>query len=76
MTERTIPVASDWLRPGEASVIAGVHPKTLGRYADEGVIRARRLRPGGHRSYARTDIEALAKGTGIFAAVPEPVSTS
>lgn len=76
MTERTNPVASDWIRPGEASAITGLHPKTLGRYADGGLIKARRPRKGGHRSYARKDIEDLANGEGAFAvtAQQEPVA--
>lgn len=46
------------LNPAAAALIAGVHPKTLNQWADEGRIAVRRT-PGGHRRYRRSDVEAL-----------------
>jgi hypothetical protein len=46
-----------WLRPAQAAALLGVHPKTVGRYADEGIVRCM-LTLRGHRRYWRDDIIA------------------
>jgi excisionase family DNA binding protein len=47
-----------YLSLSEASRLLGVHTTTLRRWADAGVVPVY-LTPGGHRRFARTDIEAL-----------------
>jgi len=46
--------------PSEASFRLGISPKTLMRWSDQGRIRGFRT-VGGHRRYAATDIERLAR---------------
>lgn len=48
----------DWLTLSEASALLGVHPATVRQWSDEGKLDAFRT-PGGHRRFARTDIERL-----------------
>lgn len=52
--------AHDWLSLGEAAHQLGVHPSTLRRWADSGYIEYL-LTPGGHRRFARSDIEQFTK---------------
>lgn len=47
----------EYLTPAQAARIAYVTTKTLSRFADNGKIRS--IRPGKHRRYLRSDIEAL-----------------
>ena len=47
-----------WLSLREAATLLGVHPATLRQWADRGIIPALRT-PGGHRRFAREDIEAF-----------------
>jgi len=47
----------EFIPPGEAARIAFLHPRTLSRLADEGKIGF--IKPGKHRRYRRTDVEAL-----------------
>jgi len=47
-----------WLTLGEASELLGVHPATLRAWADEGKIPSFRT-PGGHRRFAREDLQAF-----------------
>jgi len=47
----------------EAAGLLGVHPNTLRRWADAGLVRAYRLGPRGDRRFRRTDIEELLKGS-------------
>lgn len=49
---------SVYLSLSEASSILGVHSTTLRRWADAGSVPVY-VTPGGHRRFARTDIEAL-----------------
>lgn len=49
----------DWLSLAEAAEHLGVHPTTLRRWADAGDIPVM-LTPGGHRRFARTDVEQFA----------------
>src|SRR5688500_7059483 len=48
----------EWYTLGEASKILGVHPATVRQWSDEGKIGAFRT-PGGHRRFARVDIDRL-----------------
>src|SRR5436309_10261322 len=57
-----MPVAThdpgEWFTLSEASKLLGVHPATVRQWSDEGKIGAFRT-PGGHRRFARVDIERL-----------------
>jgi DNA-binding transcriptional MerR regulator len=46
-----------WLPPRVAAEKYGVHPKTLARWADEGLIHAI-MTPGGHRRYDPKTLDA------------------
>ena len=48
----------EWFTLGEASRLLGVHPATVRQWSDEGKLSAFRT-PGGHRRFARADIERL-----------------
>lgn len=49
----------EWLNLSETADMLGVHPATVRAWADQGKIPARRT-PGGHRRFARTDVETVA----------------
>src|SRR5258706_4838116 len=51
--------AAEWLGLGRAAGLWGVHPITLGRWADQGQI-AVMLTAGGHRRFALADLEHFA----------------
>jgi excisionase family DNA binding protein len=51
---------SAYLLPSEVAEVLQVSPKTVTRWAKEGKLPSRRTL-GGHRRYARTDIESLAE---------------
>lgn len=51
----------EWLPLGEASRLLGVTPVTLRQWADRGLIRTFRT-AGGHRRFAREDIQRLTRG--------------
>lgn len=51
--------ASPYIRPAEGARLTGLSPKTLAALADDGKIRF--IRPGKHRRYLRSDVEALAE---------------
>jgi excisionase family DNA binding protein len=53
---------TEWLTLSEAADELGVHPSTLRRWTDEGRVPARRT-PGGHRRYAKADIDGYAATT-------------
>lgn len=48
---------AEYITPGEASRIVYLSTRTLSRLADEGKIAS--IRPGKHRRYLRSDVEAL-----------------
>jgi excisionase family DNA binding protein len=48
----------EWLTLSEASTLLGVHPATVRQWSDEGKLGTFRT-PGGHRRFARADIERL-----------------
>ena len=54
---------SPYLLPSEVAEVLQVSPKTVTRWAKEGKLASRRTL-GGHRRYARADIESLAEGLG------------
>src|SRR5512132_4492534 len=49
---------SSYLLPSEVAEVLQVSPKTVTRWAKEGKLASRRTL-GGHRRYARADIESL-----------------
>jgi excisionase family DNA binding protein len=51
---------SSYLLPSEVAEVLQVSPKTVTRWAKEGKLASRRTL-GGHRRYARADIESLAQ---------------
>jgi excisionase family DNA binding protein len=51
---------SPYLLPSEVAEVLQVSPKTVTRWAKEGKLASRRTL-GGHRRYARADIESLAE---------------
>ena len=51
---------SAYLLPSEVAEVLQVSPKTVTRWAKEGKLASRRTL-GGHRRYARADIESLAE---------------
>ena len=62
-----------WLTLREAAERLGVHPTTLRQWADAGLIPAFRT-PGGHRRFAREDVEAFLRERvqGHSGALPQP----
>jgi DNA-binding transcriptional MerR regulator len=50
-----------WITPAQAATTYGVHPKSLARWADDGVVEVRKT-PGGHRRYS---VESLETALGI-----------
>lgn len=62
-----------WLTLREAAERLGVHPTTLRQWADAGLIPAFRT-PGGHRRFAREDVEAFLRERvqGYSGALPQP----
>lgn len=55
---RVTPPVDGWLSLGPASSLLGVDPDTLRRWADAGRVRAFAT-PGGHRRFARADLDRL-----------------
>jgi excisionase family DNA binding protein len=49
---------AEWFTLGEASKILGVHPATVRQWSDEGKLATFRT-PGGHRRFARGDLNRL-----------------
>jgi excisionase family DNA binding protein len=61
MVSRRAPASkSPYLLPSEVAEVLRVSPKTVTRWAKEGKLASRRTL-GGHRRYARADIESLAE---------------
>jgi excisionase family DNA binding protein len=54
----------EWYTLGEASKLLGVHPATIRQWSDEGKLSTFRT-PGGHRRFARSDIERLLQVTPV-----------
>jgi len=54
-----MPSSSTWLTTTEAAERLGVHPSTIRRWADDGSLPAMTT-PGGHRRFARTDLDRMA----------------
>jgi excisionase family DNA binding protein len=53
------PMPETWLTISEAADLLGVHPSTLRRWADDGDVPTM-ITPGGHRRFARADLERFA----------------
>lgn len=51
------------LRPGEVAALLRVSPKTVGRWAEAGVLPVERT-AGGHRRFRRADVDALVAALG------------
>jgi excisionase family DNA binding protein len=51
--------AADLVKASEAARMLGLHPQTIARWADSGVIRAVLVGPARRRFYYRADIDAL-----------------
>lgn len=49
------------LTPAEVAAVFRVDPKTVGRWADDGKLDARRTL-GGHRRYRQSQVQALLNG--------------
>ena len=64
-------MATEFLRAGEAADLLHVSPKTVGRWAREGRL-GHVATLGGHRRYARMDIERLAAS--LLVAPPDAVT--
>ena len=47
-----------WLRPAQAAAFLGLHRETLNRYVRDDLLRCY-YTPGGHRRFARTDLERI-----------------
>ena len=61
MVSRRAPASkSTYLLPSEVAEVLQVSPKSVPRWAKEGKLASRRTL-GGHRRYARADIESLAE---------------
>ena len=50
----------DYLRPGEVAAVLHVSAKTVNRWANEGRLPCI-MTLGGHRRFARPDVEAVVK---------------
>jgi excisionase family DNA binding protein len=49
-------MSNEWLTLSDAAEILGVHPSTVRKWSDEGVLPVRRTQ-GGHRRYLRSEVE-------------------
>jgi excisionase family DNA binding protein len=59
-----------WLSLGEASAMLNVHPSTLRRWADGGLVPCQRT-PGGHRRFSRQSLMPLVEGSAVLTAPPD-----
>lgn len=55
---------TEWFTLSEASKLLGVHPATIRQWSDEGKLATFRT-PGGHRRFARSDIDRLLQVTPV-----------
>lgn len=61
ITTHTQPAQSRYMTPGEAARYLHVSPKTINRWANQGLLPCI-VTLGGHRRFLRTDIEAAVVG--------------
>lgn len=59
------------LKPAEVANLLGVAPVTVRAWAAKGLF-ANRLTPGGHRRFARYEVERFARERGMLVATPSP----
>ena len=52
------------MTPGEVAAVFSVDPKTVTRWAQQGLIRSIRT-PGGHHRFFRTDVDAIVNGEAL-----------
>ena len=50
---------SELLRVSQAALLLNVHPNTVRRWAEQGILTVRRIGPRGDRRFYRSDVEAL-----------------
>lgn len=55
----TDPPPDELLTPQRAAALLGVTPDTIRKWANEDVLPSQRVRPGSHRRFKRSDVEAL-----------------
>jgi DNA-binding transcriptional MerR regulator len=61
MTKTALSGLEDLIKASEAARLLGVHPRTLAKWSDSGVLpEPVRIGPGRFRYYRLSDIEALA----------------
>ena len=62
---------SEYLTVGQAATLLNVHPNTVRRYVDQGLIRCLRFGPRGHRRIFRSDIDQLVSDQGNYVSSPQ-----
>lgn len=50
---------TDQVSSGEAALMLRINPRTVVRWAEQGVLETVEWSPGGHRRFRRSDVEAL-----------------
>ena len=55
---------SHFLRVGQVAAMLDVHPNTVRRWTEQGLLNASRMGTGGHRRFDRADVERLKGGNG------------
>ena len=66
----------DWLRPGQAAAVMGVHVNQLWTWRRAGLLPATRVTAGGHCRYARTDLLAVLRLRGGRKILPRNATNS
>ena len=66
------PPADEWLTPRQAAALIGVTADTVRKWANDGILPSQRTRPGGHRRFLRSDVDALVSS----GAAAEPASAA
>lgn len=74
MTESSPSLSDDWLDPGEAARLLGVHVSTLRRWADEGRVPCYRT-PGGRRRFRESELRAFLETLQVGPALERPPTT-
>lgn len=53
------PRDDEWLTPQQAAAMVGITADTIRKWANDGVLPSQRIRPGSHRRFRRSDVDAL-----------------